>query len=334
MYEPSGSVTLKDGETVEAGTITGPDAEWAERIEQLLAHKGDRWNWQNSALLRQDVGMTGRFSILHRSGVPFANIMTAERNGAGIFGHVWTKPDDRRKGACEHLMRVSLAQFTSHGGRALFLHTGYDSAAYHIYSRHGFESVEPSSGAMDYYSTSREEFEEWYFAAGEMSVEPLDWPHWPASVALFMGGSPGIARCVQLGLVGRTSTESSLLPVVRREIAARERGEDPRVLALVSKETTAVTGLAAVGPHPLWSALCVVDIYCHPGAWGKADELLGGLRLPEDRMCVAYVEPSCAERKRVLEGVGFRPAGLLRARVPADAAKTAFIDVEVMERRP
>ena len=32
MYEPLGAVQLKTGERVEAGVVTGPDEEWADRI--------------------------------------------------------------------------------------------------------------------------------------------------------------------------------------------------------------------------------------------------------------------------------------------------------------
>ena len=58
-------------------------------------------------------------------------------------------------------------------GRALFLGTGYDSPAYQIYGRHGFESVEPTSGCMAMYSDSREEFEKWYFEGDTARIQPI-----------------------------------------------------------------------------------------------------------------------------------------------------------------
>ena len=106
MYEGLGHVVLATGEQVEVGVVIGPDAEWTERLERLLGHKGEPWNWQNRQVLTTDVGIGSRFYVLHRGGMPFANIMIAELSGVGILAHVWTKPEDREKGACSNLMRV------------------------------------------------------------------------------------------------------------------------------------------------------------------------------------------------------------------------------------
>lgn len=92
MYQTLGKVTLRSGETVEAGVVAGPDPVWAERLVKLLWHKGDPWNWQNARLLEADQGLDAYFYMLHRDGKPLANIMTVENNGVGHFGHVWTEP--------------------------------------------------------------------------------------------------------------------------------------------------------------------------------------------------------------------------------------------------
>ena len=101
-----------------------------ERIEALLGHKGEEWQWQNSRCARDDLGIDVYYYILHRDGVPFANMMTAECAGVGHFGHVWTRPEDRRKGAADQLMGLQMEDFRGRGGRALYLGTGFDSAAY------------------------------------------------------------------------------------------------------------------------------------------------------------------------------------------------------------
>ena len=99
MYESIGTVTLKDGEQVEAGVVIGPDPAWADRVGDLLNHKGGVWRWQNARCLRDDLGIDVRFYLVHRDGAPFANMLTATRHGVGHFGHVYTRPEDRRKGA-------------------------------------------------------------------------------------------------------------------------------------------------------------------------------------------------------------------------------------------
>ena len=99
MVEPLGDITLKSGERVQAAAIRGPDEDWRPHIARLLRHKGDPWVWQNTALLTHATGVEAWFYVLHRAGLPFAHIMTAEVNGVGIFGHVWTEPADRGQGA-------------------------------------------------------------------------------------------------------------------------------------------------------------------------------------------------------------------------------------------
>ena len=131
MYEALGHVILATGEQVEVGVVVGPDPRWAERLEKLLCHKGEPWNWQNSRVLRTDTGIGSRFYVLHRGGIPFANAMIAELSGVGILAHVWTRPEDRQRGACSALMRALMEDFRSRHGRALFLFTRFGSVAHH-----------------------------------------------------------------------------------------------------------------------------------------------------------------------------------------------------------
>jgi hypothetical protein len=111
-------------------------------------HKGPLRNWQNTAVLRRGLGMDVVFYVLHRDGIPLANMMTVEHRGVGHFGHVWTQPEDRRKGAASLIMDAQMADFKRRGGQALFLGTGYNSAPYHIYAARGFVGLEAESGYM------------------------------------------------------------------------------------------------------------------------------------------------------------------------------------------
>ena len=207
MYQQLGTIKLKSGETVEAGVVRGLDLAWSQRVQKLLWHKGDPWNWQNTQVLENDLGLDVNFYLLHRDGDPFANMMTIELAGVGHFGHVWTQPADRQQGTSRSLMGLQMQDFAVRGGKALFLGTGYDSSAYRIYAAHGFASIEPESGYMAYYSQSQQEFEAAYFAPGQVEVQPLAWRHWPASVALFLGNFAGLVRCAPLQLIGRSSTK-------------------------------------------------------------------------------------------------------------------------------
>ena len=334
MYLSLGQTKLKTGEQVEVGLVRAPDLEWADRVEALLLHKGDPWNWQNSTVLREQSGFDVCFYLLHRDGEPFANIMTACCAGVGHFGHVWTKPEDRRKGAASLLMDLQMEQFNQQGGRALFLGTGYDSPAYHIYAAHGFSSLEPTSGTMEYYVDAKADFETRYFARGPTAVEYLQWKHWAASAALFLGDWPGVVRCASLGLWGRESTEYPLLPLIRaeRERQRGERGDLMQARAIVQQEDEAMVGFARWDWHPLWPETCLLDVYCHPHFWSDAPALLDDLAMPAAERFVAYADGDCEEKLELLKTAGFRQTARYANRVAIDQARTSFVDVMVWEK--
>ena len=325
-------VVLKNGEEVRAGVVVGPDAAWAEKVEALLEHKGDPWNWQNGVVLRDDVGIDARFFLLHRDGRPFANIMTVERRGVGILGHVWTKPEDRRQGAASALLDLSLSDFSSRRGQALFLGTGFDSPTFHLYARHGFSAIEDKSGTMVYYSESKEEFECSYFKDGPTCIEPLTWQHWPSAPALFLGDFAGVVRCIRLKLFGRASPEEVLLPLLREENERRQKEESSTAMMLVQAETSAVVGFATWGWHPIWPGACTVDVYCHPDFWGEASSLLSSLTLPDADFYLAYGDPGCEQKHEVLGKAGFVQRAHFSKRVPANRARTSYADVIEFQR--
>ena len=332
MYEGLGHVALATGEQVEVGVVTGPDTEWAERLEKLLDHKPDPWDWQNRQVLSTNTGIGAHFYILHRGGMPFANITISELSGVGWVGHVWTNPEDRQKGACSKLMRVQMKDFMSRRGKALFLDTGFESVPYRIYERFGFMSVESGSGLMDWNATSKDEFEATYFKKGKTEVQPLGWTHWPSSAALFLGDFPCVIRCAPLKLIGRRPTEGPLLPLLRDEKRRQADGRKPHALVLRNEATTAVVGFAAWDWHPLWEDTCLVDVYCHPNYWDEAGDLLASLSLPETDRYIAYGEVDCRHKRRVLLEQGFKQTAVFKRRVPSTKAKKSFLDVTLFEK--
>lgn len=336
MYTKLDDVVLRSGEKVEAGVVAGPDLEWRERIEKLLGHKGEPWEWQNDELLTKESGVEARFHILHRDGEPFANIMTVEHKGVGIFGHVWTVPGDRGQGAASSLMALQMENFRARGGRALYLGTGYDSQAYHIYQRHGFQSIMTNSGVMSYFAASREEFEAPYFAAGAATVQGFGWPHWATAAALITSEVRGVVRCAPFNLFGRTLTESALLaPIGRRLRSAQSQQESEwGTVALQKPDTGAVAGLAAWDRDPQWPDTIRCDVYCHPNFWDRAPELLEGVNLPKSDRLLAYCDSDCPEKAQVLRNIGFRPVATLPAWLAADRSRTNMVDVELWERLP
>jgi GNAT superfamily N-acetyltransferase len=330
MYEKLADVRLKNGEVVEAGIVLGPDEEWRLRVQELLLHKGDIWNWQNTAMLREPLGIEPRFHILHRDGVPFSHILITELCGVGLLSHVWTRPEDRGCGAASKLMELAVNQFRERNGRALYLGTGYDTPPYHIYRKLGFEGIEPESGSMHFFTTSQAEFEAEYFARGEAIIEPLDWKHWPVASALFAGAWPQTVRCAPLKLFGRTLTEGQLLPAIQAQHG--KTNSSSQTFALTKLENGAVVGLAACAPDPIWPATCIVDVFCHPNFGDYATEMLHRLNLPTGKRHVAYGDDGDTHKFEVLAVLGFKADSTLYEWLYADAARTRSLDIRVWIR--
>ncbi len=336
MYQFLANITLKSGETVEAGVIKGPDLVWAARLEGLLQHKGDPWNWQTAQVLERELGLDAFFYVLHRAGEPLANIMTIETQGVGLFGHVWTVPADRQKGASSLLMALQMRHFAERGGQALLLGTGYNSVAYHMYARFGFQSVEPKSGYMAYYAQSQTAFEQHYFTPpvnpADTVIEPIQWHHWPASAALFLGDFPGVVRCAPMQLFGRASSEGGVLTLLLEEEQRRQRGQAPATVVLQNRVSGAIVGLATYQWHPIWPATYLLDIYCHPAYEGQTPALLEALALPTDQRVVAYADGDQPFKQALLEQAGFQTVAQLPSWLAADKVDSRRVDVSMLVR--
>ncbi|MBX3010331.1 MAG: GNAT family N-acetyltransferase [Caldilineaceae bacterium] len=336
MYQKLDVVTLRSGEQVEVGVVQGPDSAWAERLVKLLWHKGDPWNWQNAQVLERDLGLDVFFYILHRAGQPLANIMTIERAGVGLFGHVWTEPADRQKGASSLLMAAQMEHFEERGGQALFLGTGYDSVAYRMYARFGFTSVEAQSGYMAYYRAGQVAFEQAYFglptAATDVVIQPLHWVHWPAAAALFLGDFPGVIRNVHAQIFGRQSPEGGLLPLLLEGEVRQRQGKAPVTLVLQNQVSSAVVGLASLQEHPLWPDLSLLDLYYHPAYTAHLPAMLDALPLAEATGIVAYADAAQPAKQQLLQEAGFQVITTLPAWVAADPSHSRLVDVIVYRR--
>jgi GNAT superfamily N-acetyltransferase len=333
MYEALDRFTLKTGEPVELGVVKGPEPGWSDRLEAFLAHKGDYWKWGNEQVLRYDRGIDAFYYILHRDGAPFANIMTIEYRGVGILGHVYTDPQDRRKGAASTLLRRLMDHFRSRDGQALYLGTGYDSPAYHIYRTCGFESVEPGSGSMACFTDSPQGFVGRYFARGPVDLKPLQWAHWPASPPLFLGDWPGSVRCVPLRILGRQSTEGPALRRLMVEFENREAGKPAVTTAVLEhRETSAVVGMSAYAPDPIWPGTVLVDVYCHPDFWRRAPELIEALELPSAERRLAYADASCPAKGESLSAAGYRQVACLPHHTAACRDRTTLVDVTIWQK--
>ena len=330
MIEFTQKVTLKDGEEVDFSILRAPDAEWAPVLMDLVAHKGPAWDWQIEQTLTRDLGIEVYFYFLHRGRKAFSSVTCAELNGIGVFGHVWTEPTERRRGACAVIMERQMGHFRKRGGRYLSLGTGFDTPPFHIYRNFGFEGVEANNGYMQYSTQPLAEFLEEYFAPGPSVIEPFGWKHYPTSATLFLTKVPGALRLAPLRMIGLASTESPTLPVIME----LEREENPvcRASALVSEVNGACTGMAVWGYHQFWPGTVTLDVFCHPNFWDRGVDLLASLKPPEGERQVAYADPLCPQKAETLIASGFRQVAVLPNWIRVGWSDDRRTDVSVFAR--
>lgn len=327
------TIALKNGRDVSPLIVTGPDLEWADRMDDLLGHKGETYQWQNREAMRRETGLEARYYVLAADSIPFANISVFEGCGVGVLGHVFTKPDQRGNGAASALMSLAMNDFKTRGGKALFLGTGYGSQAYRIYQAHGFRGIAPQSGLMEFYTGPRDAFEDAFFDANDCAPGPPGWADWPLMEPLMHADIPGVIRSMRMGILGRGSVEGGLLPILREQQALEPESGTPTCLVLRSQSSGAVPAVACWCWHRVWPRTCVLDLFSHPRYWESAEELVVDLKCPEADRTIAYVDEQTPEKATVLEKAGFHATVTHRRRVAIDTTRTDYVDVTEYERR-
>jgi len=337
MYQKLQDETLKNGERVELGLLTGPDqSKLAGQVKALLGHKGKIWQWQiEQSLGQQFKDAQSRFYIALRNGQPLANVMTVEAFGIGIFGHVYARPEERRKGLSDRIIGTLVKDFRARAGKALYLGTGFDSPAYHLYARHGFKSVEPKSGCMTWFAQTQEAFEQEAFAQGATRREALSFEHWPTLPALSMMRHPARVRLATMDVLGPVLTEGGALPVLMATSAELDGDRQPisegpaslgrqpaggvsprppeeRAQVAVSRTSDVPVAIACIAPEPIFSKqVDVLDLFCAPGFEGELQPLAEQLQLSAERTAVCYADSFWPAKQQVLRALHFVRASVL-----------------------
>lgn len=303
-----GRIILKDKTICDVLRVQGPDAEWAEKIEEMLGHKAPAYQWANQLMLRQLLGFDAYFYLVAIDGFPIANIKIMELQGVGILGDVYTRPEYREKGAASQLIKILMDDFTARGGKALYLGTGFGGTPYRMYQKFGFSSVAENSGGMAYFSS--DDFAQEYFCEGPAALQPLSWRHYPTSSALFMAPVPGVVRCAPQQLFGQRNSEGSMV-----KLLAELQKDSPACTAVgLQKNNGALVGLAMWDMDPLWPSTARVDVFCHPHFWEHGNAMLEVITKsipPSVRQCIAFGDEQCPQKQTVLLNAGFRQSAIL-----------------------
>lgn len=297
---------LRDGTRVEVRLVMPPEPGWADRMHCFLKHKGMPWqlHWQEAFAGRCDALET-RFFLLVIDGEPISNIMTAENGGIGIFGHVFTKPRWREKGAASILMRAVCEDFSSRNGIALYLGTGYDSMPWRLYAKFGFEGIAPPLGLMRW--VRQPDRLAAMFAGERLSVRPIRWGDWPLLQCLSLQPGGDYVKNMSLKRFGPADMEGPLLTLMERMAK-----NDGIRAAVVTNEAGMVVGFGT--STPLDEALTdyvLVDLFAHRAVPAALELLIRGLELPADRPLLTVIDDASTQRKQTLATAGFSVVGTL-----------------------
>ena len=304
MYNKFGEVVLKTGERMEVGVVTAPDAPHAEAMKQFLGHKPGNYKWHIERCVTEELdALETRFYVGKLDGAVITNIMTVESEGVGILGHVFTLPQQRRKGAAKGVMAYQMEDFRQRTGSALYLGTGYNSHPYYIYQSFGFESVFPESGFMKYHV--HEGFEERYFAPASAVPKSVEWHDWPKVTALSGIVGWDTLRSLKWGVYGPTNLEGGFLSF-KHDLETEDTYADAKLLI---SSSGAIVGWATVSRDTRWQpATAVLDLFFHPNFADAVPALLSAVAFPDVKV-QCYVDSGAEKKSEVLETVGFTCEG-------------------------
>jgi GNAT superfamily N-acetyltransferase len=313
MFRPLGEEVLKSGERMTVGVVREGDREWLPRLVPFLEHKPPDYREHIRRALEGPLDrLRTRFYVGCLGDEIVSQGMVVGDRGAGILGHVYTRPEHRRKGAYARVMRHLMEDVRREGYRVLCLGTGYDTPPYWIYHSFGFRPIAPESGRMKWLAD--EEAEDELFGPGPAAVRDLCWDDWGYFDLLAfqpVQAEEELPRCPAMGLRGQGSLEGPFITFqLRRE---RELRIQAKVL---ETESGATVAWALLAPDPHWFRdAWLLDLHAHPRFADRLPELLAGLEWPDAPVAALATLPE-GPRARALAAAGFYPTATLPAWLP------------------
>ena len=308
MYREIATEALKTGETLQVICVSPPDTTYQDQVIPFLAHKPDNYRAHiEGAFAGECDDLETRFYLGILDSQVVGNIMTVESKGAGIFGHVFTAPEQRRKNICQCIMQNQMEDFRQRGGQVLLLGTGYQSPAYRIYEANGFRDWKVGSpGTMRYDVGGEEGTEQFYFAPSVSRPMKAQWRHWSLVALLASIPSPAYLRSLTFGLRGVSLLEGPYCHFFH------VYGTHPNAHAYVlESETGAVTAVATSVPDPRWDGVQLLDVFAHPTV--QTDDVVRLLeampQMPGKTQC--YADPQDTVKIAALEKLGFQREAIL-----------------------
>jgi len=308
--------TLRNGQPVDLLCVRPPTGKWRDRIAPFLLHKGEPWNWHlKHNLDGHNDDLEQRFYIAVIGEDIISEMMVVEKHGLAILAHVFTQPKWRAQGATSALMRVMGDDFAARDGVAMHLRTGFESPAYRIYARFGFEPMTPGSGFMKWVRHA-ERFNAFFAPAdpSDVRVERTCWTHWPLVHKLMLRDEGDWLRSAGFRLTGPCNAEDEFVFLM-----AQLHAGAPHASAVLVNKPGAVVGLATLQPYkPLPSRMLQFDVHVHPSAIDHLGPLINAVERPPDYPVIAQIDANSPERHQALLAAGFHDAGRIQTALSAN----------------
>jgi GNAT superfamily N-acetyltransferase len=302
-------IRLADGTALRIFQIEPPDTRWEASVRALLAHKPRPYDWHIDQCFKDKCeGLETRFSIGVIDDVAVANVMTVERAGIGILGHVYTHPDHRQRGISRQLLTRHLDDFRARGGYSLILGTQPGGHAAALYASLGFRDIPGATPGTMRWDNPDPRLSNPLTVPGISVAVPADWRHWPSISLLGASPSESCLRSVALGLRG-----SGLLENAWCAWMARSHRRYPAAQAVVIENPLgAVTALATRVPDPRWmDDVHILDFLAYPEVpENSLRDLIAPFFQPDLRI-QSVVDPKDAQRIAVLESLGMTREAVL-----------------------
>lgn len=236
--------------------IIPPATEHWSALDDLIHHKGPPWLRDIEARLTHGVdGAQDAYAVIPDGGRFLACACINKHNTVGILGHVYTRPEFRRRGYARALMETLLAWFEMMGGQDLYLGTTSELDET-LYRKFGFTPLNRAVWAPYDRLTMRRRHPRTPEApyanlSGDISVRPLTRADWPELMRLLQhrdGPDPRVPLAESA-----VSAELFGLDLI-------DHAEDGTALLLGSVQGGRVTGVASIAtdsPPPHTYALLI-----------------------------------------------------------------------------
>ncbi len=158
-------------------------------LADLYRHKGQPWLADIEARVSRGVlGAQDAFAIIPDGGHVLAGAALSKRGPIGVLGHVYTRPEHRRRGFARNVVETLLTWFDMVGGRWLYLGTTAELDA-SLYAKFGFTPLHRVAWTpFDRITMQRVRPgtppDPLADATGTVRVRPLTRADWPTMVAL------------------------------------------------------------------------------------------------------------------------------------------------------